>query len=249
MNFRGGLLAIILLLLGTTLAQEPTPVVLRVNDFYVLYTPPVSPYRDSAGRVMVSLSGFAELIADWQREEAKVRNYRIVPRWERVDWYPLHYQKDGSALLRFGNRLLRFVPGRAAIELVGQGKSVPLPGPPQVVQGELVVPLRPLAEALGITVTWNSQHQLAMIRNYRLLYYEEINAIDWAKRPRTNYLVPVAYRLTPLAKEGGPYDFELWVKDLSPAGIPEEQEGIFIIANGEGFTTGSSYLGRQKKDW
>lgn len=264
-------------------AREPAPVVLRVNDFYVIYTLPIAPYLDSAGRVMVPLSGFAELIQDWeiarQKQIQEWQWWRGYHGWlpksrdSRGDWEapghdftaspspPLRYHEGGRATLSFAGTVLLFVAGKAEIQIVGEARSVPLPAPPRVLPGgELVVPLRPLAAALGIAVTWDPSVKMARIEDWRFLYQDQMNAVDWAKRPRTEALLPTHYRITQLPKWGegechpdkfGPlgimptweatgkcYKLEVWVRDQSQSGIPAEAEGIFIIY-------GTIFAGRQ----
>ena len=229
---RGVAIALVLVL-TPVLAREPIPVVLRVNDFDVLFPPPHAPYLDSTGRVMITLSGFAQLMPMTWAELAEETG------WRRYQHPVPSYHGGGSASLRLGTTTLYFVPGRAEIRIVGQGQAVLLPFPPKVLPGgEPVVPLNSLAQALGFSLAWDPVRKLAWIRDPRFLVSEAGVMSEYAPSPKTEDLFPVAYRFFRPSGASKDLWLEVWVKDRSQNGIPEDKEGIFLVA-------GESYRGRQ----
>ena len=206
---------VLALILTPALAQEPAPVVLRVNSYYVIYTPPVSPYLDHSGKVLVSLTGFAQLLeGSFDYPAAVVRHH-----------------ENGRASLVYAGTTLEFDPKKAAIRVVNQGQSVPLPAPPEVLPGgELAVPLQPLAEALGIDFSWDPERKLVWLKDPRLLWFASVNENDYKSviPPETQDLVPIAYRIKRVGSDVSGWRVELWVKDYSQNGISEEKEAILI---------------------
>lgn len=222
-----------LFLAGATQAQA-YPVVLQVNQYYVLYTHPVPPYLDSSGRVMVNLFSFAQMLLD-----------------NKPWWLPLPLEYDPatrSATLGFQGRRVRFQEGVAEAQL-SDGTNLKMPVAPVILpQGRIAVPLATLAQAFGLKLTWDPELKLARLEGEGLLGIEAGFLKNLITTPETRELVPQSVWVDPqmsgepwipttgrerLSDQGGRemkrWDYHLWVRDLSSSGIPPEAEGIFLI--------------------
>lgn len=233
-----------LFLFGAAEAQA-YPVVLQVNQYYVLYTHPVPPYLDSSGRVMINLFSFAQMLLDYQEDFIKVR-------WLRL---PLEYDPaTRSATLGFKGRRVRFQEGVPEAQL-SDGTTLKMPVAPVILpQGRMAVPLETLAQAFDLNLTWDPELKLAHLEGEGLLGIEAGRLENVITTPETRELVPQSVWVDPqmsgepwipttgrerLSDQGGRgmkwWDYHLWVRDLSPSGIPPEAEGVFLIKRQFGY--------------
>ena len=217
---------------STTL--ELRPVLLQVNNYYVLYTYPEPPFLDRAGRVWLPLVGFALMV-----QESGFSNLHLS--------LPLVYDsKTQTAHLTFKGKTLSLQAGSNQAQI--DGKTIELPAPPFIgTHGRMMVPLAPLAEAFDLQLVWDPRFHMARLQGEGLLgivaWGAEFAGIHGIHDHYDPYLIPETFAFDPnLTREpwpapqdpdsrtsGVPQPLALWLRNTSR---PEKGP---LISGSEGY--------------
>ncbi len=122
------------------------PVVLKINQFYVLYTHPKGPYLDKQNRLMVPLGMFCQRLMGASVE------------------YNTHLK---TATVFFSGKTLVLKVGSSTAIL--DGDPLETCSAPVFDNGHIFVPIRTLIDAFGIAASWNEEYRYLALNDKRLL--------------------------------------------------------------------------------
>ncbi|ASA24886.1 copper amine oxidase N-terminal domain-containing protein [Paenibacillus donghaensis] len=128
-------------------ATVNSPVLLQINQYYVTYTAPRSPYLDQNNRLMVPLRSLSDLLA------AEV-TYDAVNKSAVISRKNLFNQKEN----RYS---LKMTIGVKDIELNGVASEMDTI--PVLIQGSMYIPLSVVAKALHLDTQWDSNQRITRI--------------------------------------------------------------------------------------
>lgn len=126
-------------------AAKEYPVLLKINEYYVLYTAPKPPYVDTNYRTMIPLRSISELMGAKVSYDAKLKTATIV-------------KDDVTVIFTIGSRSVS-VNGVAGVM-----DTVPV-----MEQNSLFIPLSVLASRLGIVSKWDQANQLYTLTGETLM--------------------------------------------------------------------------------
>ena len=166
-------------------APKQYPVLLKINEYYVLYTAPKAPYVDSHRRMMIPLRAISELMG------AKV-SYGAGTR---------------TATIRLGEQIVIFTTGSATLKVNGVARQMDTI--PVLEGNSMFIPVRVLADTLGIVSKWDQSDHLYTLTGDTLmqtdiikLALEDMERGAFAAPPGTiisnDALRPVSYIYDPV---------------------------------------------------
>ncbi|ALS29885.1 copper amine oxidase [Paenibacillus sp. 32O-W] len=208
------LLFIFLLRMPFSVSAAPvkTPVVLQINDYYVLYTFPKAPYVDQNNRLMIPLRAISELLGSNVKYEAKHKRATI--------------EKDGKKLVVY--------VGSKEIEINGTIQMMDTV--PTIHESAMFVPLRALIDSFELPVKWDKSTGVvhvesdAMKNNERIVHFEDSDVPP--KIADNNAILPISYRLE-MSKPGkgkltsGTITVE--ARNISGKAILEGKEDLHLV--------------------
>lgn len=208
------LLFIFLLSMPFSVSAAPvkTPVVLQINDYYVLYTFPKAPYVDQNNRLMIPLRAISELLGSNVKYEAKHKRATI--------------EKDGKKLVVY--------VGSKQIEINGAIQMMDTV--PTIYESAMFVPLRALIDSFELPVKWDKSTGVvrvesdAMKNNERIVHFEDSDVPP--KIADNNAILPISYRLE-MSKPGkgkltsGTITVE--ARNISGKAILEGKEDLHLV--------------------
>ncbi|NGM80934.1 copper amine oxidase N-terminal domain-containing protein [Paenibacillus sp. 7124] len=161
-------------------APKDYPVLLKINDFYVLYTVPKSPYIDSNNRMMIPLRSISELIG------AKVG----------------YDAKSKTATISMDDKTVIFTIGSKTVTV--NGITDQLDTNPVLSENSMFIPISVLANHLGIQSSWDEANQLYTLTGENLMQtemikytLEDIENGAWTAPPGkiidNNAFMPISY--------------------------------------------------------
>lgn len=124
-----------------------SPVLLKINHYYVTYTAPQAPYLDQNNRLMVPLRSLSDLLA------AKVE-YDTVNKSAMISRKNLLNEKENSYSLKM-------TIGVKDIELNGTASKMDTV--PVLIQGSMYIPLSVVTKALHLDTKWDSSQKITQI--------------------------------------------------------------------------------------
>ncbi|MGG4035634.1 stalk domain-containing protein [Paenibacillus cisolokensis] len=208
------LLFIFLLSMPFSVSAAPvkTPVVLQINDYYVLYTFPKAPYVDQNNRLMIPLRAISELLGSNVKYEAKHKRATI--------------EMDGKKLVVY--------VGSKQIEINGAIQMMDTV--PTIHESAMFVPLRALIDSFELPVKWDKSTGVvrvesdAMKNNERIVHFEDSDVPP--KIADNNAILPISYRLE-MSKPGkgkltsGTITVE--ARNISGKAILEGKEDLHLV--------------------
>lgn len=137
--------------MATNAAAQSAPVkssiLLKLNQFYVVYTAPRAPYIDSQNRLMVPLRSLSDLLA------AKVT-------YDPVNKVAVISRQDNQNKDRSDN--LKLTVGKKDIEI--NGVKSKMDTTPELIQGNMFIPLSVITKALHIDTNWNKEEGMVTLQ-------------------------------------------------------------------------------------
>ncbi|QUL57292.1 copper amine oxidase N-terminal domain-containing protein [Paenibacillus tritici] len=131
-------------------APKENPVLLKINDYYVLYTAPKAPYVDANYRTMIPLRSISELMGAKVGYDAKAKTATI--------------QKDDVKVI--------FTIGSKNVSVNGVAGSMDTV--PVMEQNSMFIPVSVLAGRLGITNKWDQANRLYTLTGESLMQTDMI---------------------------------------------------------------------------
>lgn len=126
-------------------AAKKYPALLKINDYYVLYTAPKAPYVDANYRTMIPLRSISELMGAKVSYDAKARTAAI--------------EKDSVTV--------KFTIGSKSVSVNGVAGSMDTV--PVMEQNSMFIPVSVLAGRLGIVNKWDQANQLYTLTGESLM--------------------------------------------------------------------------------
>lgn len=184
-------------------AAKKYPALLKINDYYVLYTAPKAPYVDANYRTMIPLRSISELMGAKVSYDAKARTAAI--------------EKDSVTV--------KFTIGSKAVSVNGVAGSMDTV--PVMEQNSMFIPVSVLAGRLGIVNKWDQANQLYTLTGETLMQTDmiKLSLEDTEKGPFTSppgtiisddAFRPVSYTFDP-AKGS----FTVKAKNITGKDVPE----------------------------
>ncbi|GEM_PF-1055485 len=158
------------------------PVLLKINQYYILYTDPAAPYIDKQNRFMIPLRSISELMG------AKV-SYNASTKVGKIEL-------DGkTAEVTLNSKTVTY-----------NGTETQLDTVPVLKSSQMFVPMRVVLDGLGVKGDWNPADQLLTVKDEKfktsskLIGYME-DGTDRYNTPKgididTNEIRPLSYKLT-----------------------------------------------------
>jgi hypothetical protein len=140
------LLVLIMTPLSTAQAAKRTissPVHLKINDYYVLYTSPAPPFIDERNRLMIPLRTVSDLLG------------------AKVAYDP----KTKTAVVSFGTDTLQLAVGSATAHVNGQ--ALEMDTVPVMIRQSMFIPAKVLMEAFHIAGEWDRAHRILTLKDDR----------------------------------------------------------------------------------
>lgn len=163
---------------STYASINETPVLLKVNDYYVLYTTPKSPYIDSHNRFMIPLRSISELLG------AQVE----------------YNSKSKIAIIKMDSKMVTFQINSKTVTV--DGKKYTMDTVPVLYENSMFIPLGVLINNLGIQNQWDQANKLYKLTGKHVMQTEMIKNIEDLDRQvasikNNNGFMPKSYRYNP----------------------------------------------------
>ncbi|MFE4714786.1 stalk domain-containing protein [Paenibacillus sp. NPDC056722] len=128
-------------------ATAQSPVLLQINQYYVTYTAPQSPYLDQNNRLMVPLRSLSDLLAAEVAYDA-VNKSAVISRKNYLNETEKNYS-------------LKMSIGVKDIEINGVASQMDTI--PVLIQGSMYIPLSVVARAFHLDTKWDSSHKVTRL--------------------------------------------------------------------------------------
>lgn len=163
------------------------PVLLKINQYYVLYTDPAAPYIDKQNRFMIPLRAISELMGAKVSYDASTKVGKI--------------ELDGkNAEVTLNSKTVKY-----------NGTETQLDTIPVLKSNQMFVPMRVVLDGLGVKGDWSQKDQLLTVKDAKfktsskLIGYME-DGTDRLNTPKginmeTNEIRPLSYKVTLPGKE------------------------------------------------
>jgi hypothetical protein len=154
-----------------------TPVYVKLNEYYLLFTNPAAPFIDSNNRILFPLGQVNELLS-----------------------IPVAFdQKEKTASLSFSGHNLKIKIDSKDYWLDGQQFS--FDSLPKTIDNSIYIPIKLILESFGIKAIWDSQNHILAINDERILQSKTVlyfTGIDGMREfaDNQNALLPINSRLT-----------------------------------------------------
>lgn len=179
------------------------PVLLKINDYYVLYTAPKSPYVDSQNRMMIPLRSISELIGATVGYDANSK----------------------MATIRMDDKTVFFTIGSKTVTV--NGTAYQMDTIPVMNQNSMFIPISVLTTRLGIQNSWDQTNRLFTLTGDNLMQtdiikytLEDIEGGAWTRPPgqiiSKDAFRPVSYTYDPTKST-----FTIKAKNITGADVPE----------------------------
>lgn len=184
-----------------------TPILLKMNDYYVAYTYPKAPYIDKMNRLMLPLRAAGELLG------------------ASVTYDPA----SRSAIIRQNDNLVKIQAG-SHLAIVN-GTRVDMDTQPVIEKGSLIIPARILFDAFAYKVTLN--HHVVTLKDDRLLqqgllkYLLDDDRVAISRTLNPDAFEPLYYTLsTSISKNMTHFNFNLTAQNITGTDIPQGEEDL-----------------------
>lgn len=219
------------MVLGSASAAPKTtiikaPVILKINQYYILYTSPGVPYIDEQNRFMIPLRAISELMG------ARV-DYTAAEKKASIAW-------EGKTVEVTIN----------SKTVVYNGKESEIDTVPVIKQGQIFVPIRVILDGLNVKSSWDTKDQLLSITDEKFRKSKIItrmedgtdrNNTDKGRALETNDIRPLSFVLT-LSEPGQNSELTIKAKNISGQDMAEGVEDLRATSftdNGYQFTDNS----------
>jgi Histidinol phosphatase and related hydrolases of the PHP family len=184
-------------------AVKTNPVLLKINDYYVLYTAPKAPYVDKQSRIMIPLRSISELLGAEVSYDAKSKKAKIG----------------------MGGKTVEFTLGSKTV--IVDGSATEMDTTPVLEKNAIFIPVSVLAKHLGIKSSVDPQTKIYAMTGDNLMQTDMIKyTLEDAETgamiapPGTiasnNAFAPISYTFD-AAKES----FTIKAKNITGADIPK----------------------------
>ncbi|MDO9534520.1 MAG: copper amine oxidase N-terminal domain-containing protein [Bacillota bacterium] len=210
-------------------AATDLPVILKINQYFVLYTHPKAPYLDNQNRLMVPLGMFCR---------------RLLGANVEYD----HQTK--LITVNFSEKTLELTIGSPVIKIDGQ--PMKLDTVPVLDNGHVFIPLRALINAFDIKSKWNSQYAYVQLEDDRIMKTQTILYMEDTTRAQISdpdAFIPVSASLDVYQQAGQNTKLELITdsRNISEHDLVEGEEDIqtyLVYDTGYTYETPYSWQGR-----
>ncbi len=211
--------------------------------------------HDGGGPRSQTVAALARIVPELQK-----RGYLLVTMSQQAELQPIF---EGEVIIQAPERVLRVRPVAAGLKVIVDGKEVELPQTPVTVDGQILLPVRPLLKLLGASFTYDAESQtlhLITVRGSLLLRLNSRSA-ELNHREIQLQLPPILYRSTAMVpmwlmanscrarmrydERNRVLEFTSYMQlNLSAPGAPQEALGIweYRVVSGwpEAFDAGGS---------
>jgi len=220
--------------LGVAQAASKTyPALLKINDYYVLYTTPKPPYVDSQDRIMIPLRSISELFG------AKVT----------------YDTKNKTATISMDDKTVNFTIGSKTVMVNGTANQMDTI--PVLDKNSMFIPISVLVHHLGIQSTWDQLNRLYRLTGDNLMQTDIIKytledmeggamAAPPGKIISNDAFMPVSYTYDPTKSS-----FTIKSKNITGNDIPKGAEDVtpyILTDNGVQFPNHNRVRPAVKKD-
>ncbi|MEK4007526.1 copper amine oxidase N-terminal domain-containing protein [Paenibacillus sp. FSL H3-0333] len=184
-------------------AAKKYPALLKINDYYVLYTAPKAPYVDANYRTMIPLRSISELMGAKVSYDAKARTAAI--------------EKDSVTV--------KFTIGSKSVSVNGVAGSMDTV--PVMEQNSMFIPVSVLAGRLGIVSKWDQANQLYTLTGETLMQTDiiKLSLEDTEKGPFTSppgkIISNDAFRPVSYTFDSAKGSFTVKAKNITGKDVPE----------------------------
>lgn len=191
-------------------------VMLKINDYYVLFTAPKAPYIDSNNRFMIPLRSLSELLG------ARVE-YNSATKKATISMGATNFTLTSNSKSIVANGIKSFMDTA-----------------PVVHKGSMFVPLSALVNNIGIKSKWDSKNKLyiltgdSLMKTDMITYFEDLDNGEGPVKSNNGFL-PVSYTL-----DLSNYKITIQSKNITGSDLPEGVEDVhpyFIFGNSAVFDT------------
>ncbi|USB34542.1 copper amine oxidase N-terminal domain-containing protein [Paenibacillus sp. YPG26] len=187
-----------------------TPIILKMNDYYVAYTYPKAPYIDKQNRLMLPVRAASELLGASITYDAASRSATIT-------------QNDNVVKIQGGSHLAEV-----------NGNQVEMDTQPVLEKGYMIIPARILFDSFAFNAT--SINNVITLKDDRLLkegrlkYLLDDDRLAISRTIDSNAFQPLYYTLsTWLNKNTTELNLNLVAKNISGKDIPKGEENLSTI--------------------
>jgi len=190
--------------------KKSTPVILKMNDYYVAYTYPKEPYIDKQNRLILSLRSVSELLG------AAVS----------------YNNQTKTAVIKEGENVVEIQAGNKTAKVNGQ--NVEMDTKAVVEKGYLLVPARILFDSFSFKVT-NENNVITLnderlLKQGRLKYLSDDDRAAISRTANSNAFQPVEISYDVFVKNKvSLIDLTVTAKNSTGKDIPEGQEDLHTI--------------------
>lgn len=142
------------------LPDRETPIYLKIDRFYILYTHPHAPFVDEKNRLLIPVRAIRDLMGGTVAYDAMTR----------------------SASVNFVEHTFRFTIGSTTVVI--DGEKTDMDTIPVLIDGAMFVPIRFILDRTDMEWTWNAEHGYLHIRDERVVKgkpFEQFETIDMAQ--------------------------------------------------------------------
>lgn len=132
---------------STSSAPVKSPLLLKINQFYVAYTAPHAPYVDNKNRLMVPLRSISDLLAADVNYDAKTKNAMITRKN-----YLKEEEKNYTIKMTIGSKEIEINNVKSEMDTV-----------PALIKESMFIPLSVVTKALHIKTTWDHNKGLVSL--------------------------------------------------------------------------------------
>lgn len=217
-------LILVFLFSSNALAESSKlPVLLKMNQFFVLYTNPEGPYIDKGNRLMVPARIFCQKLIG--------ADVKYFPETKRVN-----INFDGNSLE------MTLYSDQYSVN----GKFATMDTAPVVKKGTVFVPIRAIINAFNINTSWNKEYRYISLDDERIMktqMVEDMLDLVGGAGDNANAFIPVRFQLdTTLTDTCYRWEYEAALKNITGEDIPEGKEGVQIFwAAGNGISYSDRY--------
>jgi hypothetical protein len=204
-----GIIAFSLLSLPTTaLGQEPirAPVLIKFNDYYLLYSSPVSPFISEQGRIIVPLKVISQVLG-----------IEVI-----------YHRASGSATIKGWGKVIDIVADSKIANLGDQAVFLDVPVQYSQPHREFLVPIRFLLNSFGFSFEWDGEHRLLTILHENLIQDPDITSTFSIRIPSfyqdTSILIPTKIKLS------DDHLLSLSLENVSETSLAKDSQGLFVMA-------------------
>jgi len=182
-------------------SDQQLPIFLKINDYYVLYTDPISPFIDSNNKIVMPIRIFSELIGAGIAYD----------------------KKSCSAEIGFSGHKVRYTVGSDVAFFDGIPEKIP--SITVLKKNSILVPISSVVNFFQISNTWDKENRLFIINDPRIknIYMEAFEGAFIADDYLYNKIIPLSYNFCTIKDQTA---LQITAKNISGSVIPEFREDL-----------------------